>query len=790
MVDEHLEVLPGTGWRVWRSALLRSAGFPADGMARFSAPELALAVDRYLDGATTEADAADRAGPGGSVGPAEVDEAFDVAFGGLGDAVFETASDPGFRSALVWQNPGALSSVAGVLRDGPRAPRNERRRRREEIVAKYWQRYCLKNDTVGFFGPMCWTTVGTGGPVVTARPGPGLVRLRRVFFEWWALDAIGEHLAAHPDVRPWLPVRPQPHVALRGRDLLVPREPVQRLAAPTAALLTLARKRYRAADLAAELVADPGSGFRREADVHAQLAELAQRGVLRLGFDLPMDLTAEDALREQLAGIEDTAARQHATAELDTLCAARDAVAGAHRPDELAAAMAALEERFVEVTGQAARHRPGQTYAGRTLCHLETTRDLDIAFGGDVLDRLTPLEPLLRSARWLTAAIGDAYAGALAELYSELAADSAAAGTAEVAFAELWFLAQGTVFGATSPAAGVTEDFLGRWREVLRLADVPRGTRELHLTTAELNERVAKVFHADTPGWAGSRVHSPDVHLCAPDQEALARGEYTVVLGELHVAMPAFDTHFFALGHPDPEALRAGMVADLPGGRVRMLVPPDWPRHCARNAEWMHGPHDAQLGFVAAPGAAPERAVPIAGLTVGPGPDGLRVRADDGRQWPILDVFAQLFDYQAFDVWKLAGTRGHTPRIVVDGLVLARETWRATVAETGLADVTGERERYLAVRRWRRALGMVEHVFVRVDTEVKPCFMDLTSPIYTRLLCTLLRGARATGGDDVGVTVTEMLPGPGDAWLVDAAGRRYTSELRLQFRDPALPGAG
>ncbi len=766
----HLTALPGTGWQVWRAALVRSAGFPVTGTARFAAPGLAAVADRFLDGTATGA---------------ELAEAFDTGLRALTGAVYDTAADPAFRTALTWQNPAALGAVAAVLRDGPGGAGNARRRRtREDLVARYWQRYCLKNDTVGFFGPMCWTEIGPDGPAVRAEPGPGLVRGHRVFFEWWALSAVGERIAEDPRVSPWLPVRPAPQLTVRDRELLAPHRPPQQLSAPTAALLALVEERCRVADLVAGLVADPAGGFRRDADVLVQLTELVARGVLRVGFDLPMDLSAEDALRAQLDGIDDPAARDWATGELDALCARRDAVAAATGPDELAAAMAALDERFVELTGQPARRRAGQPYAGRTLCHLDSTRDLDIAFGGRVLERLAPLEPLLRSARWLTAAIGAAYTDALTVLYRDLAAE---AGTQAVPFADLWGLAQGVVFGADSPAGAVTADFLDRWRAVLRLSATPAGTRELRLTTAELNDRVAAAFPADAPGWAGSRVHSPDLHLCAPDEAALNRGEFTVVLGELHIAMPAFDTHFFALGHPDPAALLAGMRADLPDGRVRLLLPPDWPRHSARNAEWLHGPRDVQLGFVPAPGADPGRLVPITALTVAPGRDGLRVHADDGRQWPLLDVFAQLFDYQAWDTWKLAGTAGHTPRITVDGLVLVRETWRATVGETGLAGVTGDRDRYLAVRRWRRGLGLPDHVFVRVDTELKPCFVDLTSPVYTRLLCTLLRAARAKGGDDAALTVTELLPGPGDAWLTDAAGHRYSSELRLQIRDPASP---
>jgi hypothetical protein len=153
-------------------------------------------------------------------------------------------------------------------------------------------------------------------------------------------------------------------------------------------------------------------------------------------------------------------------------------------------------------------------------------------------------------------------------------------------------------------------------------------------------------------------------------------------------------------------------------------------------------------------------------------------------------MFSGLLWLHAFDAWKLAGLGSHTPRISIDGLVIARETWRSSVRETGLAGITGERERYLAVRRWRRSLCLPERVFVRVDTEVKPCYFDLTSPLYARILCAMLSAAQTTGGPDTGLAVTELLPDSDQAWLTDASGRRYTSELRVQMRDPVPFQAG
>jgi hypothetical protein len=766
----HLTELPGTEWRVWRDGLLRSAGFPVDVLESFAAPACAAVADAYLDG---EADADAYAA------------AFDRATAELGQAVYDISADPRFREAIVWQNPNALNGPAGVVRDGPAARRNERRRRREEVVAKYAQRYSGKNDTIGFFGPMCWVTVDADAPLVSGGHGAGLTRVRRVFFEWWALVAVAERIAADPAVRPWLRVTLQPHLWVDGRRLATPNRPPTELSAAQAAVLSRCDGRATARDVALACVADADA--RREADVYATLDQYVQQEIVRWEFVLPMNLAAESALADQVAAIGDEPARERAQEILSRFRATKDVLAAAEGPDAVAAAMTAMEAEFTAITGLDTHHRDGETYAGRTLCHLETTRDARFTFGREVLAALAPLDPLLRSTRWLTSTLSDTYRAELTRLYTELSAEL---GTAEVPFAQLWYLGLGLFFGTDRPADAVVEEFGRRWTKVLGLDEIAPGTERLELTSGELTAAVRKEFDAVAPGWATSRLQSPDVHLCAPSADALARGEFTVVLGEVHMGMPALDTDFFRVGHDDEARLLAAMRADVPFSRAHPLVPADWPRQCARNADWMYGADDVQLGFTPAPGADPDRLLPITALTVTTDDDTdidtdgeLVARAPDGRQWPLMEMFADFVGTHAFDTWKLAGTDGHTPRISVDGLVLVRRTWRCTVAETGLADVSGERDRYLAVRRWGRALGLPQRVFVRVGTEIKPCFVDLTSPVFTRILCTLLRSARRTGGDDTSVVVTEMLPTPDQAWLTDSEGRRYCSELRLHMYD-------
>jgi hypothetical protein len=262
-----------------------------------------------------------------------------------------------------------------------------------------------------------------------------------------------------------------------------------------------------------------------------------------------------------------------------------------------------------------------------------------------------------------------------------------------------------------------------------------------------------------------------------------------VVLGELHAAWASFDCEVFTPSHPDVERLRAALDADLGGRRVRLLTPNEWPRRTSRVAESLVGPTDRQLAFLPAAGADPDRVLPTVDLTVVDRDGDLVAVASDGQSWTLDEVFAGPLTMHAVDGFKLVAAAPHTPRITLDRLVVARETWRTTVGGTGLADVTGERGRFLAVRRWRRALGLPEQVYVKLGTETKPCFLDLSSPHHASAFCSMLRTARTDGGDAVSVTVSEMLPTPEQAWVPDAAGRRYFSELRLHLVDAPADGA-
>ena len=772
---DHTAPLGDTGWRVWRTALLRAAGFPAAGLERLRAVDAARAADALLG----SADAADQS----SADQTRFDQAYEAAVDRLAQAVWEIAGDPLFREALTWQNPSLIGTALDPLRAyGPTGRRNASRRQKETVITQYWSRYCGKNDTIGFFGPVCWITVGDDVKGIESRPGKALLRSRHVFLERWTLVAFADHLAADPTVRRQLPVRVVPTITLRtdGRTLRHPSRGDLALTKAEASVIVHCDGTGAAA-LARAVVADPESGLRREDDVYLTLASLADRELVQWGIDIPMNLSGETALLNAIQAIEDQAIRERVGADYDRLMTARDAVVAATGDaDALNRAMSELAETFTSLTGHEAHHSDGKMYAGRTVCWEDTVRDLEVSVGQNVLDALAgPLELLFVAARWLSNAIADAYLAEFRAIYDELAEER---GSVEVPYTELSFLAQGLFFGAGErPVDAVTDDFTRRWADLLGLDD---DVREVRYRSSDLRGPVSEVFAAERPAWKAARFHSPDLHIIGTDEQ-IRSGEFTAVIGELHAAWNALESICFCQRHPDYQSLLDNMAKDLPGGRILPLMPESWPRLTSRTSAGLEGPDDLHLAFVKAPGGDLARLLPSTSLTVFPADDGgLLVRSEDGRHWPLVELFGSLLATHAVDAFKLLGAFRHSPRVWIDNVVVARETWRTSVADLEFATVKDERDRYLAVRRWRAALGLPDRVFVRVATEIKPIYVDLTSPLHIRVLTMMIRSGLRNGGPDTAVTISEMAPTPEEAWVPDADGNVYASELRLLAVDP------
>ncbi|HEY6313984.1 MAG TPA: lantibiotic dehydratase, partial [Streptosporangiaceae bacterium] len=359
----HRIPLEGTTWSVWRDVCLRSAGFPADMVLAICDEPLARSAD--LAGA--DLDGGELAKPG----PA-YDAVYADATRRLSRAIAGTHADPCFREAVTWQNPG----LAQFLNDhdaGPGAARRSKVRQRELVIASYLQRYCLKNDTIGFFGPVGWASADSGVAGLVVTPGEQLIACRTTYFEVWAIDKVAAAIAGQGRVLGWLRPRRTRSAFLAGNVLHRPhRQPVT-LTGMEVQILHACDGRRTITEVL-DMAGAPGA--------HAVLTRLAELGALRLDLEGPMHAWPERLLRDELERIADPGTRAAALAPLDELIRARDAVtATAGDPHGLRQALTALAGTFERVTGTASTRRAGENYAGRTLVYQDTVRDVRVQLG-------------------------------------------------------------------------------------------------------------------------------------------------------------------------------------------------------------------------------------------------------------------------------------------------------------------------------------------------------------------------------------------------------------------------
>ena len=759
---EHLVPLGRTRWTLWRDAALRGAGFPAGLFGVLCDTELADAADRW-DDSDTDRQAYERD--------------FAAATTRLSAAVSRIAGDARFREAITWQNPDLVGTCLDKAAAGE--PRNVRGRNHELAIASYLQRYCLKNDTIGFFGPVGWARIDPDDTGMTLSAGAVPLTRRSTNFERWAIDAVAERLAARPEVWPWLRPRVAPSASLAGFTVRVPFEQPTALSAQELRVLRQCDGGHTVAEIA---------GYPPDPQVTNVLVRLRSRGVIRMELLEQRAAAPEHELVHRINAIDDQDVRDRTRRPLDELVAARDAVsAAAGDPDRLLTASTALAETFRGITGSAATRFAGATYVGRTLVYEDAVRAIDVHIGRQVSDLVAePLGLLLDSANWLANAVAGQYLARAVQVVDRDLARTGADGLPLLSLftTVLWEMA--------SPGAGAFEsglvdevagEFQRRWATIF---DPPAGARRHQVAASAIADEVAAAFPATRPLFSGARWHSPDVMIAADSVAAINRGDVRFVLGELHCATNTLETLVFAAQHPDPQRLRAAAAASGPAGRVFTIARTDSHQASTRmsRAPEFLLPQYTYLCMGAESQTPPPGATvhAVLDMTVHRRGDDLVVRHRSGREYDFLEVLGEPLSALCAAAFRLAGGAGHSPRISIDRLTVTRESWSFPAGEVRWAFCADERDRYAQARRWRREHAVPERGFVRIPVERKPMAVDFRSLPMVNLLAKSIRRTAAAGPGRF--TVSEMLPDLDQLWLRDAAGGPYTAELRLVAVDP------
>lgn len=825
--DEHTVPLAGTGWRLWRTACLRGAGFPAQLVNLLAAPDTARAADAYVaarrsreeayEGALDRLRRADATDPEtrrrlraarrrlrsqtvpvgslGEDGESELTAAIAAeeaarrrladAYAAEGEAVrsrlAEAAQDSSLREAARWQTGRALAYAAAALR----GPAGQKQRQATEFIALLIQRYAVKNDTCGFFGPAGWLEVVDEPGCVWMEPSRELTSRREVYFEGWTVDAVTDLFDRTPGLRRWALPRPltevwrgpegDPYAPGRGRIVLSPEQ----------RLVWAACDGATTAHAIAGRLTEAGTAGRTESDVYATLQSLVDLQVLAWKFEVRPQLHPEQDLAARIALIGDDEERARCGAILDNLVAARERVSRAMGdPERLGEALEAFDAQFEELTGAAAQRNHGLMYAARSLLYHDSRRAGSVRLGTGFVAKLgPPLGVMLDGARWLLTEVAATMRAHLRACLADLRAASGSDVVDAHLFVQHAKSDQWMRNAVPAHLLALEQKLHDAWSQVLT-EPVHESEHRVLFDVASAAERAERVFSTTGECWNHVRQLSPDVMVSAKSAEALDRGEFECVLGELHCGN-TITISALAAQHPEPDRLAAALAAESNG---QQMVLRQWPKrgwlaranqHVVVPGFWRYG-----LGedLESAPGC---RLIPAAGLVAVD--DGTRVvlRARDGSvEFDALELFHDWLVPEVNDLVAHVHRRpGHTPRITLGALTIARERWDLPAADLAFAHEKDEAERFAAARSWARSHGMPLRLFYKTPIEPKPCYLDLDSPTYVTVLSRMLRRL----APDAVVAITEMMPAVDEAWLADAQDVRYTSELRFVLSPPPGP---
>jgi len=750
--------IPRSEWRLWDHVMVRSAGFAVDGLDRFRDARLAAAADS-MDGET---------------GLVAYDRAWSAYSATRSARIAAILDDPRFQSAVLWQSPALLDSGLAPLRrqirDGK--PRNHKLRVRERTVTAYWQRYCAKSESIGFFGPVAWARVRGEGTLV-AHHGPSLVDGSRVCLEGWGIGVLARQLAGRFDLRPWLAPRRAPQIGCHDGRVTTPDGRWETADALTLACLRQADGRTLPPQLVPRIVADCG-GDAGEAEVRRRLDDLHRKGWLVWRFELGPTAPAETELESLLIRCGTPEAEQ-TLAVLTRMASARArAEVGWQQPEPLAQALACLEREFMEATRQPGRRHEGSAYAGRTLAYLDCRRDLTVDVGAELVRELEPVGFVLDTLRWVSERVRAAIMAHLNATYRRLSGGVMGTPNACMLWGAILPGWERTVTDAVGAAMGEAQS---RWAEILGLPDT---AESVSFSAGQLREAVRDRFGSAQAGWTEARWCCPDVMIAASSEAAIRCGDYRLVLGEVHAAINTLDFASMVGLHPCPQDLIVNLDRDHPGPRTLVAAPREArPRLTARSQPVLVRDHDYRL-LLGPNAAVPSRGVVVAGADIAIVADGSRLMAvlPDGYRCDVMDLFAEPLKAVMAQAFSLFPRTGHHPRVTIDRVIVARRGWTFPAEQLSFVREPDEHRRFAAVRAWRRREGLPEKVFVKSPLEVKPFYVDFMAPPYTELLVSAVRRLADTGSGTA-ISLVEMVPGAEDAWLTDTGGRRYVSELRF-----------
>ncbi|MDQ0656006.1 lantibiotic dehydratase [Paenibacillus sp. W2I17] len=658
--------------------------------------------------------------------------------------------DVRLQEAVFQQSPSMYKNALLPYLQNALVKRNADVKRTERQLISYLQRFCTKNETTSYFGPIQYGRLGEINKDVKYKV-LDQERERRAFLPYWAVSSLINVLKIKKELRPYCSVKLSYLLKKEGSTLYFPHSGKR----------IVLQERYH------PLVEGLSHDFQTISELANHLnwtIEETEPLLSRLeskklvDIEIPIPVTEPDALRSLREWINNPTLPPHPDVilwrqRINWLWDLKSSYPSLMLEDKIHE-LTRLETSFMEWTGENPRRSGGAIYADRTLLYEECHGPLDeVQIGGSIAGVIRESVP-----KWLN--LCAKHGQEKDEMQQRLAKEiftTLYPSTQEVPYLKF-------IYDVTQhPEAQHWEN---RWRNIR--TDIEQQVEAFVKKSDEfivaLPDDTSCEFDPDL-GW----INSPDLMLAKRND-----GTYQVILGEIHdtVMLWGWALQF----HRDEEHLTAQIkekiknsttnqqMLNLLSNKRFKIVPFEYPGITAQMSS-ISNSSNQKISLAHAMVQCLEDGV-VLSL---PDDDGV-YRTYNGELHTMVHSFFSLPKAVPFVV----NTGAFTPRLMMGDVVVQRATWRITKETFWNGVYPGSSiELFYDAFKYHVENRLPNEAFVKIANQPKPFYIHFDNYF-------LLEMWNAFGTEEE-CTLSEMLPGLSETWLTKGNKQRHTAELRLSY---------
>jgi Lantibiotic dehydratase, N terminus len=417
----------------------------------------------------------------------------------------------------------------------------------------------------------------------------------------------------------------------------------------------------------------------------------------------------------------------------------------------------------------------GKMYVGRFPVYEDCGRNLYLELGGSLVQELyDQMEILMPLYTWLAGAIAVKLHDRYLDCWHGLVKDISSIND------EVDFIS----FLSTIQANDYTEQVINEIRNLLYKCwmQVGEGSDNLEEISLSANDlvNILKFLRQEEPRadrfpCFNINVHSPDFMLSASDKQSILEGNYSIVIGEIHPAVHTVSQPVAQPFCPYKQEVRAEVEEIL---SPNTLIVADSPNTYQRShIDWLDVPQLMQVVLPDSVGRVPESRCLPAGNGRVKLKNGVLTYVDQLMkvEQDILTVIPSEMHRACFELASDVIGSSLSPRIILGRMILKRRSWNIVEESLGaLSQPSEDLHSYLYWRQWAKSRDMPRFVFVKLEGEPKPVYIDFCNPLSIDILANFSKRKEP-------MKFSEMRPAPNELWLSDSRGD-YCSEFRTSWR--------